>query len=504
MEPQASGPCAAIVTCHNYGRFLRQCLDGLLAQTLPFDHIIVVDDASIDATRAICADYANRGVKYLGGEWCNFTHARRAGLAAVEKTAGRLRFLLFVDADNWISATFHAETRKAMRDPRVGVAYAPIHYCGEDGQPNGERVRSEPFDYRKLRHQNFADACSLVRAEAYEQAGGWEDAEGPSDWLLWLKITRLGWTMRLLGGAALHYRRHSQSMSQSHKRALKVTDTNVAIMRAGCVVTIVTLFCAREWMLPRFIGSLAALDWQKENLRLVAIDNSRSPVFGEWLRRCLPLTGIEHVVIADDSAAHDTLTNDEYAASAPARSKRPYKLSEHLARLYARARESMPAATDFIWSIEDDIEVPSDALHHFMRIFWEKRPGSVSGCVQNRFSDTLIAWSGDWPEYERSERVGAITSPPCPGTTIPLMNSGLMCTIFRREAWDSVAFRPAPMWNERRPYYDWAIGRELHRQGWTWLLAGSVRCGHWQSDGTCLHVECLPPCPRANDNARVA
>ncbi|MEQ1862008.1 MAG: glycosyltransferase [Chthoniobacteraceae bacterium] len=505
MSLQSSGPSAAIITCHNYGRFLRQCLDSLLAQSLPFDHIIVVDDASTDDTAAICAQYAWRGVRYMRGEWRNFTQARRAGLAAIEHKVGRLRFLLFVDSDNWLSSSFHAQCREAMRDPHVGVAYAPIRYHREDGTPSGEPDRAEPFDYRRLRNQNFADACSFVRAEAYEQAGGWRDVVGPTDWLLWLMITRLGWTMQLAPAATLHYRRHSASMSQDFSRARSVTETNVRVMREGHAVTIVTLFSGRDWNLPRFIGSLAALDWPRENLRMVAIDNSRDAEFSAWLRRALPLTGIAHIVIEDDRAITPTHSAGEFADDRDARSRNAYALSAHLARLYARAREAMPAATDLVWSIEDDIDVPSDALDQFCRVLWEhRRAGVISGCVQNRFSSTLIAWAGNWPDYERTEKCAPFTVAPPPGAVAPLLNSGLMCTLFRREVWDEIAFRPAPMWNERRPYYDWAIGREVARLGWQWLLAGSIRCGHWQRDGTCLRVAPPHARTRSNDTALVA
>jgi cellulose synthase/poly-beta-1,6-N-acetylglucosamine synthase-like glycosyltransferase len=83
---------ACVVTCHNYGRFLRKCLASILAQSLPFEHIMVVDDASTDDTPRIVAEHGGREVRYLRGEWRHFTTARRAGLATLPRT----RFLLFV------------------------------------------------------------------------------------------------------------------------------------------------------------------------------------------------------------------------------------------------------------------------------------------------------------------------------------------------------------------------------------------------------------------------
>src|SRR5215472_7974260 len=46
-----------VVTCYNYGRFLGQALDSLLAQTLTDWEAIVIDDASTDETGDVLARY---------------------------------------------------------------------------------------------------------------------------------------------------------------------------------------------------------------------------------------------------------------------------------------------------------------------------------------------------------------------------------------------------------------------------------------------------------------
>src|SRR4051794_36145380 len=41
---------ACIITSHNYGHFLAECLESCISQTVPFESVIVVDDASDDDT----------------------------------------------------------------------------------------------------------------------------------------------------------------------------------------------------------------------------------------------------------------------------------------------------------------------------------------------------------------------------------------------------------------------------------------------------------------------
>ena len=46
-----------VVTNYNYGRFIGQCLDSVMAQTYPHVECIVVDDGSTDDSRDVIARY---------------------------------------------------------------------------------------------------------------------------------------------------------------------------------------------------------------------------------------------------------------------------------------------------------------------------------------------------------------------------------------------------------------------------------------------------------------
>lgn len=484
-DPEVS---ACIVTCHNYGRFLRKCIMSILEQTEKFTYVVVVDDSSDDDTAAICDTFKGK-VKYLRGEWRNFTEARKAGLASLPRT----RFILCVDADNWIDPGYHEALRVAMEDPKVGVAYGKIHYVNNLETPLGRDLET-PYDYHRLRRGNFADACSLIRTEAYEQAGGWPSNQGLTDWLLWLKITRLGWEMKLCPQAVLNYRRHGQNMQEKRKGKPDL-DANVDVYRQGMPLCIVTLFSGRAWNLERFFESIAGIHWNWSNTHYVAIDNSGDPLFAKSLSMEFQRLGISYTLLQDNSKVSE-LPAPDFADDAKARTHNSYRLSEHIARLYAKAREHVPHGADLVLTIEDDIEVPSDIMVRFAEDFIRnKQAGVISGCVQSRFNERLIAHTGDWATYEKTEARNDLTIPPPKGKCLKLLASGFHCSIFRREVWNAIAFRPAPMWNDRFPYYDWAAAKEVNRMGHEWLLSGSVICKHWQKDGTYL----TPPISQLNE-----
>ena len=67
--PQRAGECkpsvgrskvTVITACHNCERFLPECLNSILDQTLPEWELFLLDDASTDGTRAVIEEYARR------------------------------------------------------------------------------------------------------------------------------------------------------------------------------------------------------------------------------------------------------------------------------------------------------------------------------------------------------------------------------------------------------------------------------------------------------------
>jgi len=164
-----------------------------------------------------------------------------------------------------------------------------------------------------------------------------------------------------------------------------------------------------------------------------------------------------------------------------------YALSEHLARLYARARAAMPADTDLVLCLEDDIGLPASGLSALAEgLYTHPRAGVVAGVVANRFAECLIAW------VCRRDKAGEIvehthlTAPPSPGIYQKIDGSGFMATLFRASLFRKLALRPSPGWDKiKRPYYDFAAAQEVRRLGWHWLLSGAARCKHWRSDGGC-------------------
>lgn len=207
---------SVVITCHNYGRYLRECLESVLAQERPPDEILVVDDASTDNTAAIAATYAPFGVRYERVDFQNACHSYNHGIAA---TSGDL--IAFVDADNALKPRFLGALAAVLEaDGTLGFAYSDRYWAGEVsatawadlGVVPGTIFRSFPPDPAMLVHANFIDTMSMVRRSAVEEVGGFKDIPILWDYRLWLAILEAGWAAHYLAEPLYDYRVHDSNM----------------------------------------------------------------------------------------------------------------------------------------------------------------------------------------------------------------------------------------------------------------------------------------------------
>lgn len=94
MEPKVS----VIIPVYNTEKYLRQCLDSVINQSLREIEIICVDDGSTDGSTGILLEYAARDerIRVIVQENSGPGMARNCGLAA---TMGE--YIIFLDADDW-------------------------------------------------------------------------------------------------------------------------------------------------------------------------------------------------------------------------------------------------------------------------------------------------------------------------------------------------------------------------------------------------------------------
>jgi phosphatidylinositol alpha-1,6-mannosyltransferase len=168
---------SVIVPCWNVEDFLVKTLESIAGQTYKNIEIIVVDDGSTDRTREVAA--AVPGVHVLAQENRGAPAARNAG-ARQAKGA----FLLFCDADVLLQPHAIARFVQLLElHPDRDFAYSAFRL----GWRSFHRLE---FDPERLRHHNYINTVSLIRASAFP--GFDETLSRYQDWDLWLTVSARG------------------------------------------------------------------------------------------------------------------------------------------------------------------------------------------------------------------------------------------------------------------------------------------------------------------------
>lgn len=94
---------SVIVPIYNAEKYLRYCLDTILAQTFSDFELLLIDDGSKDNSGKICDEYAGQDtrVKVFHKENGGVSSARNFG---IHNATGK--WLVFVDADDWIDQDY--------------------------------------------------------------------------------------------------------------------------------------------------------------------------------------------------------------------------------------------------------------------------------------------------------------------------------------------------------------------------------------------------------------
>ena len=94
---------SVIVPVYNAERYLGECIESLLSQTVSDIEIILVNDGSRDGSEAICREYAERDtrVKLLSKQNEGAGRARADGVRLASSP-----FICFIDSDDYVSADY--------------------------------------------------------------------------------------------------------------------------------------------------------------------------------------------------------------------------------------------------------------------------------------------------------------------------------------------------------------------------------------------------------------
>ncbi len=122
-EKQASPIISIIVPVYNVEKYLKRCIDSILAQTFSDFELILVDDGSPDNCGAICDEYEKKDarIRVIHKENGGLSDARNAGLDLVYNEDNS-EWISFIDSDDYIHPRFLEYMLKATKGQNVPMS----------------------------------------------------------------------------------------------------------------------------------------------------------------------------------------------------------------------------------------------------------------------------------------------------------------------------------------------------------------------------------------------
>lgn len=145
MEPLIS----VIVPVYRVERYLKRCVDSILAQTYPNMEVLLVDDGSPDRCPEICEEYARRfsNIRVIHQQNKGLSGARNTG---IDQAKGE--YLAFVDSDDVISPYFLEKLYQALKENDADLSQCRWEYMHGDVLKEAYRpdASTEVFSGRRM------------------------------------------------------------------------------------------------------------------------------------------------------------------------------------------------------------------------------------------------------------------------------------------------------------------------------------------------------------------
>lgn len=210
----SAGAVAVVIPCFNYGRYLGDAIDSVLAQTHAPCRIVVVNDGSVDDTEAVAESFGDQ-IIYVSQANLGPSEARNNGVRRLAAESVAPEYVVFLDADDTLDPRYIERCIAAVPPgAHDTIVYTQLRFVGD-----ADGVSSyPPFSVEQLKKENIIHASALIPFAAVERRGFVASMRGLEDWDLYLGLASDGYRGVLVDEALLRYRRHGDTATHRLRR----------------------------------------------------------------------------------------------------------------------------------------------------------------------------------------------------------------------------------------------------------------------------------------------
>ena len=184
-------PFSVVITVRNERNSIGPLIEGLKAQSLPPEEIVIVDGASTDGTLQALADYARAGDITLISRPCNSAQGRNIGIAQARNS-----WIAVADAGCTIDQDWLAELAGCARmHPTVDVIAGNYAFEVRNAFEEAAVLATDTPNRQTTDHAKYYPSS---RSVAFRKSA-WEAVKGYPEWLYAAEDTLFNIRLRQLG-----------------------------------------------------------------------------------------------------------------------------------------------------------------------------------------------------------------------------------------------------------------------------------------------------------------
>lgn len=236
--PAAVPLVSVVIPCFNYGHFVEEAVESVLAQTFTDLEVIVVEGGSSQAEsreRVVQLDFPRTRVLFQGAA-TRVGANRNLGIQAAQG-----KYVICLDADDRLRPTYVEKAVFLAETYDIDVVSSAMQFFG-DRSDQVDILEAPNLD--ALVHGNHVLTCALFRRSFWQAAGGVRDfSKGGhvhEDWAFWMRLAAHGARfLNMPRDPLLLYRSHGVSLSTGEDvhpmelQAQLVREMNADVLTPG-------------------------------------------------------------------------------------------------------------------------------------------------------------------------------------------------------------------------------------------------------------------------------
>ena len=211
------------ITNYNYGKYLKRAIDSVLNQTEQDFEIIIIDDGSIDNSKAVIESYRNNPK-------IKIVLQQNKGLTISNNLALKLskgKYIMRLDADDYLEENALNKLSNVLDEkPQVGMVFGDYYLIDKKNNIIEHFQRHDFNNDVELFDQPAHGACTMFRTECLKQLGGYDESISRQDgYELWLRFIEK-YEISNISEPIFYYRQHGENLT-SKEEALLDTRTEI-------------------------------------------------------------------------------------------------------------------------------------------------------------------------------------------------------------------------------------------------------------------------------------